>query len=37
MTDMYADFDICTLEPPIAGHMQAACIESANHIVSAKK
>ena len=34
LPDVYADFDVCPLEPLIQGHMQAACIESATHIVS---
>ena len=29
---IYADFEVCPLEPHIPGHMQAACIESATHI-----
>jgi hypothetical protein len=37
LRDVYADFDVCPLEPHIAGHMQAACIESATHVVSPKE
>jgi hypothetical protein len=33
---IFADFEVCPLEPHIAGHMQAACIESANHIYVVK-
>jgi hypothetical protein len=33
---IFADFEVCPLEPKIAGHMQAACIESANHITVEK-
>jgi hypothetical protein len=29
---VYADFEVCPLEPHIPGNMQAACIESATHI-----
>jgi hypothetical protein len=29
----YADFEVCPLERHIEGHMQAACIESAKHLV----
>lgn len=32
-TVVYADFQVCPLEHHIPGHMQAACIESATHIV----
>jgi len=31
---IFADFQVCPLEPYIAGHMQAACIESATHITA---
>ncbi len=30
---LYGDFEVCPLEPLIQGHMQAACIASASHIV----
>jgi hypothetical protein len=30
---IFADFEICPLEPDVAGSMQAACIESAKNIV----
>jgi len=30
---VYADFEICPLEPRIEGHMQAACIKSVCHVV----
>jgi hypothetical protein len=33
---IYADFEVCPLEPHIPGHMQAACVESANHIAVEK-
>jgi hypothetical protein len=33
---IFADFEVCPLEPHITGHMQAACIESATHIVVKK-
>jgi hypothetical protein len=33
---VYADFEVCPLEPHIPGHMQAACIESAKHLVIRK-
>jgi hypothetical protein len=32
LTRVYADFEICPLEPEVAGSMQAACIESAKNI-----
>ncbi len=35
-TAIYADFEVCPLEPHIPGHMQAACIESAKHLVVKK-
>ena len=31
--DVYADFEVCPLEPERPGAMQAACIESAKNIV----
>jgi hypothetical protein len=31
---IFADFEICPLEPEVAGSMQAACIESAKNIVA---
>lgn len=34
LTRVYADFEICPLEPEHAGAMQAACIESAKNIVT---
>jgi len=34
---VYGDFEVCPLEPPIQGHMQAACIESATHIFAPKQ
>jgi hypothetical protein len=33
---VYGDFEACPLEPRIEGHMQAACIASATHIVVPK-
>jgi hypothetical protein len=33
---IYADFEVCPLERHIPGHMQAACIESATHLVVKK-
>jgi hypothetical protein len=33
---IFADFEVCPLEPYISRHMQAACIESAAHIVVKK-
>ena len=30
---IFADFEICPLEPEVAGTMQASCIESAKNIV----
>ncbi len=32
-TQLFADFEICPLEPEVTGEMQAACIESAKNIV----
>ncbi len=32
-TSIYADFEVCPLEPERVGEMQAACIESASHLV----
>jgi len=34
--DVYADFEVCPLEPEKPGAMQAACIESAKNIVVEK-
>jgi hypothetical protein len=34
--DIYADFEVCPLEPEKPGVMQAACIESAKNIVAEK-
>jgi hypothetical protein len=34
--ELYADFLVCPLEPHVPGHMQAACIESAKHLVVKK-
>jgi hypothetical protein len=33
---VYADFEVCPLEPEKSGHMQAACVESATNIVTEK-
>jgi hypothetical protein len=33
---MYGDFEVCPLEPHIEGHMQAACIASASHVIAPK-
>jgi len=33
----FGDFEVCPLESPIQGHMQAACIASAAHIVVPKQ
>jgi hypothetical protein len=33
---VYADFEVCPLEPEKSGHMQAACVESAKNIVAEK-
>ena len=30
---IFADFEVCPLEPEVPGNMQAACIESARNIV----
>lgn len=30
---IYGDFEVCPLEPNVPGHMQAACIAGAEHIV----
>lgn len=35
-TTIFANFEVCPLEPHVAGHMQAACIESATRIVVEK-
>ena len=32
-TRIFADFEICPLEPEVAGEMQDACIESAKNVV----
>jgi hypothetical protein len=32
-TTIYADFEVCPLEPEQAGAMQAACIEVAKNVV----
>jgi hypothetical protein len=32
---VYGDFEVCPLEPLKQGHMQAACIAGATHIVAA--
>jgi len=34
---VYGDFEVCPLETPVEGHMQAACIVSATHIVAPKQ
>ena len=34
---VYGDFEVCPLERPIEGRMQAACIASADHIVVPKQ
>ena len=34
--EVYADFEVCPLERHIKGHMQAACIENAKHLVVKK-
>ena len=34
---VYGDFEVCPLEPLIKGHMQAACIASAAHVVEPKQ
>jgi hypothetical protein len=34
---VYGDFEVCPLEPHVEGHMQAACIASATHIVAGKE
>lgn len=31
---VYGDFEVCPLEPHKEGHMQAACVASASHIVA---
>jgi hypothetical protein len=31
--EVFADFEVCPLEPSIPAHMQAACIESVSHII----
>ena len=34
---LYGDFEVCPLEPHLQGHMQAACIAHASHIVVPKE
>jgi hypothetical protein len=34
---VYGDFEVCPLESPTQGHMQAACIASAAHLVVPKQ
>lgn len=34
---VYGDFEVCPLEPLTQGHMQAACIVSAAHVVAPKQ
>lgn len=34
---VYGDFEVCPLEPLKQGHMQAACIAGASHIVPLKQ
>lgn len=34
---VYGDFEVCPLEPLIQGHMQAACIASAAHVVDSSQ
>ena len=34
---VYGDFEVCPLEPLAQGHMQAACIAGATHIVVSKQ
>lgn len=34
---VYAEFEVCPLEPFVQGHMQAACIAGATHIVVPKQ
>jgi hypothetical protein len=31
---IYGDFEVCPLEPLIQGHMQAACIANADHVIA---
>jgi hypothetical protein len=33
---VYGDFEVCPLEPLVQGHMQAACIADAQHVVVPK-
>jgi hypothetical protein len=33
---VYGDFEVCPLERHIEGHMQAACVSAASHIVATK-
>lgn len=35
-TRVFADFEVCPLEPEQPGTMQTACIEAANHILVSK-
>jgi hypothetical protein len=35
-SQIFADFEVCPLEPEVAGAMQAACIETAKNIVVGK-
>jgi hypothetical protein len=30
---VYGEFEVCRLEPDLAGHMRAVCIQSAEHLV----
>ena len=34
---VYGDFEVCPLGPQIEGHMQAACIASATHVIAPKQ
>ena len=34
---VYGDFEVCPLERQTQGHMQAACIASATHLIASKK
>jgi hypothetical protein len=36
LREIYGDFEVCPLEPPIEGHMQAACIANASHVIASK-
>jgi len=33
---VFGDFEVCPLEPQIQGHMQAACLASASHVIGSK-